>query len=199
MISTSTSCKKMDKSSLRKSYLSARKSLTPLEIQSKNHLISQRLIHFVPWQKLKLIHLYLPMLDNKEIDTLPVIQTIRNNFKKLLIAVPKVKDDNQLEHYLLAEHTRLQTNKWGIPEPVDATPVRVEQIDLVIAPMIIFDKTGHRIGYGKGYYDRFLAQCRKDTPKIALCYFDPVDRIAPEPTDVAMDAVITPEGVWTFS
>lgn len=188
----------MDKNDLRNSYLAARKSLTPLEIKSRNHLISQRLINFVPWAQLKLVHLYLPILEINEIDTLSVIKNIRNNYEKLKIAVPKVASGNQLSHFLLSENTKLETNIWGIPEPVGATSVSVDQIDMVIAPMIIFDKTGHRIGYGKGYYDRFLALCREDTRKIGLCYFDPVDRIDTEPADISMDAVITPDGVWEF-
>ena len=188
-----------DKNSLRRSYLTARNSLTQLEIQSKSHLINQRLINFVPWQDLGLVHLYLPVLDNNEVDTLPTIKHIRSNYEKLRIAVPKVEPAHTLSHHLLTAATKLETNIWGIPEPVGNSNVEAEQIDLVIAPMIIFDKTGHRIGYGKGYYDRFLAQCRPATRKIGLCYFDPVAKIEVEPTDISMDAVITPEGVWEFS
>jgi 5-formyltetrahydrofolate cyclo-ligase len=138
------------------------------------------------------------MPENNEIDTMPIILYIRRNYPELEMAVPKVEIDSKLDHFLLTEKTTLKTSIWGIPEPVGATPALIDRIDLVIAPMIIFDKTGHRIGYGKGYYDRFLAQCRTDTQKIGLCYFDPVDKIEAEPTDVSMDAVITPEGVWEF-
>ena len=187
-----------DKNSLRRSYLKARKSLAPLEIQSKTHLINQRLINFVPWNELELVHLYLPVLDNNEVDTLPTIKHIRGHFEKLRIAVPKVEIGHKLSHHLLTKSTKLETNIWGIPEPVGNVTIDVEQIDLVIAPMIIFDKIGHRIGYGKGYYDRFLAKCREDTRKVGLCYFNPVGEIEIEPTDISMDAVITPEGVWEF-
>lgn len=199
MISISISCLKMDKVRLRRSYLKARKSLTKLEVRSKNQLISQRLINFVAWKNLGLVHLYLPILESNEVDTVPIIHYIRSNFSKLKIAVPKVDSPTTLSHYLLTESTQLETSLWGVQEPVEASiPVSVDQIDLVIAPVIIFDKQGHRIGYGKGYYDRFLAKCSAGTPKIGLCYFDPVERIDAEPTDVSMDAVMTPEGVWEF-
>ncbi len=189
----------MDKNTLRRSYLASRKSLTTLEIQSKSNLINQRLINFVPWHDVGLVHLYLPVLDNNEVDTLPTIEHIRKNNRKLKIAVPRVESAHTLSHHLLTASTKLETNLWGIPEPVGNSTIEVDQIDLVIAPMIIFDRTGHRIGYGKGYYDRFLARCRPDTVKIGLCYFDPVEKIADEPTDISMNAVITPEGVWEFN
>ncbi len=188
----------MDKDSLRKSYLLARRSLDQLEIQSKTQLISQRLINYIPWEQLKLVHLYLPIPENNEVDTLPIINHIRANYHHLQIAVPKVESAYQLGHYLISADTQLVKNIWGIPEPVNADPVSEDKIDLVIAPMIIFDTAGHRVGYGKGYYDRFLANCRPDTLKIGLCYFDPVDPIEIEPTDIAMDVVISPEGIWEF-
>jgi 5-formyltetrahydrofolate cyclo-ligase len=76
--------------------------------------------------------------------------------------------------------------------------VPVKQIDLVLVPMLAFDKSGNRIGYGKGFYDRFLGKCLPDTQKIGLSYFDPVDKIEVESTDIAMNAVVTPESVWEF-
>jgi 5-formyltetrahydrofolate cyclo-ligase len=188
----------MDKNSLRRSYLSARKSLTQLEIASKNHLINQRLINYVPWSNMGLVHLYLPVLDQNEVDTMPTITHIRSHYEQLKIAVPKVEPAQELSHHLLTKSTKLESNLWGIPEPVGNSIIDVKQIDLVIAPLIIFDKAGHRIGYGKGYYDRFLAHCRSDTKKIGLCYFDPVEKIDIEPTDISMNSVITPEGVWEF-
>jgi len=188
----------MDKSELRRRYLSKRRLLNKSQIQSRNQLIGQRLLNFVDWKAVKLVHVYLPILNNNEIDTFPMIKYLWSNFESVGIAVPKVARENQLEHYQLTEGTALKSNIWGIPEPVNAPRVEASDIDLVVAPMIIFDKCGHRIGYGKGYYDRFLANCRPATRKIGLCYFNPVRRIKNEPTDIAMDVVITPDGVWEF-
>jgi 5-formyltetrahydrofolate cyclo-ligase len=144
------------------------------------------------------IHIYLPILDNHEIDTFPIVEYLRLNFESIQIAVPKVAPLNALKHYLLIDDTTLEPNMWGIPEPTNAVPIREDQIDLVVVPMIIFDRSGHRVGYGKGYYDRFLAKCRPDARKIGLCYFNPVKRIDTDPTDISMDVVVTPDGIWEF-
>ena len=71
----------------------------------------------------------------------------------------------------------LQENAWGIPEPVDAEEVEVSEIDAVLAPLLVVDKQGNRVGYGKGFYDRFFAACRPDVKRLGLSYFEPVENI----------------------
>ncbi|GJM30102.1 MAG: 5-formyltetrahydrofolate cyclo-ligase [Cyclobacteriaceae bacterium] len=188
----------MDKSQLRHRYLSNRQSLTRFQVQSRNQLISQRLINYVSWTDLNLVHFYLPIVRNQEIDTFPIIEYLRKHYPAVRIAVPKVVQEHTLDHYLLTDRTKLELNLWGIPEPANATAIPLDQIDLVVTPMVIFDRAGHRVGYGKGYYDRFLAKCRPDTRKIGLCYFEPVEQIDFESTDIAMDVVVTPDGIWEF-
>ena len=165
----------MNKESLRDSFLSDRNSLTTSQIQSRNLLIAQRLIDYVPWEKLKVVHLYMPIIQNNEVDTFPLIKHLRKTKSAIRIVIPKVEPGSQLAHYFLSNSTKLVPNVWGIPEPVDAVTADINEINLVIVPMVIFDKKGHRIGYGKGYYDRFLAQCNAATKKVGLCYFDPVE------------------------
>ena len=188
----------MNKADLRNAFLAERSDLSPSQIQSRNLLISQRLIDYVDWESLAVVHLYLPIVQNNEVDTFPLIQFLRKDRGNIRMVIPKVEPDNKLAHYFLSRSTKLVPNVWGIPEPVDATPADIADIDLVIVPMVIFDKQGHRIGYGKGYYDRFLADCSATTRKVGLCYFDPVETIAIEPTDIPLDAVVTPDGVWEF-
>ena len=188
----------MNKESLRNSFLADRSSLTPSQIQSRNLLIAQRLIDYVPWEDLKVVHLYLPIIQNNEVDTFPLIKHLRKTESAIRMVIPKVEPASQLAHYFLSKSTKLVPNVWGIPEPVDAEAADINEIDLVVVPMVIFDKKGHRIGYGKGYYDRFLAQCNPVTKKVGLCYFDPVEAIETESTDIPMDAVVTPDGVWEF-
>ncbi len=193
------SSSKKDKAVLRQIYLSRRQALTPEQVSTLNQQIYRSLIEFISWDRIKMIHLYLPITTQNEVDTYPVIDYIQNHHQDIQIAVPTVAHDNNfLDHYYLMPTTQLKTSKWGIPEPVEATPVPVNQIELVLVPMLVFDKSGNRIGYGKGHYDRFLAECRSETQKIGLCYFDPVDKIEVEPTDIAMDLVVTPRRVWEF-
>lgn len=189
---------KKDKQQLRKTYLKKRQALAAELISVYNRQLTRHLIEFLPWEQLRLLHTYLPITGSNEVDTQAIIDHIRTEYPEVEIAVPKVLPDDTLGHYLLEGTTQLELNKWGIPEPLNSVPVHIERIDLILVPMVIFDKGGNRIGYGKGHYDRFLSFCRADALKVGLCYFDPVERIEAEPQDVQLDAVVTPSRVWIF-
>ena len=190
---------KTGKDTLRQTYLVKRQALSSDQVSTLNQQICQSLIGFIAWDRIKVMHLYLPIINSNEVDTYPIIDRLRTTNTDIQIVVPKVAPGNDfLNHYFLKESTRLIANQWGIPEPVEARPVQVPQIDLVLVPMLAFDKSGNRIGYGKGFYDRFLGECRPDTQMIGLSYFDPVDKIEVESTDIAMNAVVTPDRVWKF-
>jgi 5-formyltetrahydrofolate cyclo-ligase len=100
---------------------------------------------------------------------------------------------------LFTKNTSLELNEFDIPEPINEKAVQNSQIDLVLVPLLIFDQFGHRVGYGKGFYDRFLSECRADTIKIGLCDFSSVQQISPVlPSDIAMDFCITPTKLYAF-
>ena len=104
-----------------------------------------------------------------------------------------------LSHYLLTSTTELAENKWGILEPLAAEPMAETAIDLILVPLLGFDKQGHRIGYGKGFYDRFLHLCRPDVLKVGLSLELPVAKITDvHAGDVLLDYAVTPEKVYTF-
>lgn len=189
---------KTDKGSLRKAYLEKRRGLNAELLGEFNLQICQRLIEFVSWKQVQTMHTYLPIPGKNEVDTLGIVEQVRIKFTYVRIVLPKVSEEDRLNHFYYDESTRLERSKWGIPEPVNALPTPINRIDLVLVPLLTFDKFGSRIGYGKGHYDRFLAQCRPETKKIGLSYFDPVERIEVEPTDIAMNAVVGPERVWEF-
>ena len=105
-----------------------------------------------------------------------------------------------LTHYALTPETLLLVNHFGIPEPVQTKnrKQKIGNFDIILVPLLAVDERGHRVGYGGGYYDRFLAQCRPDCQKIGLSLFPPVGRIdGVEPTDVPLDGWISPEGIFT--
>ena len=94
-------------------------------------------------------------------------------------------------------------NHWGIPEPVGAPAAEVAPaaLDAVLVPLLACDAHGQRVGYGGGFYDRFLAQCRPGTVFVGLNILDepPEDPLADVlPTDVALTALVTPAGMWRF-
>jgi 5-formyltetrahydrofolate cyclo-ligase len=116
------------------------------------------------------------------------------------ICVPKVINKNGImEAVLWSKKTPTITNEWGITEPQSDTYISPENIDTVVVPLLCFDKAGHRVGFGKGYYDRFLKRCSKDVKTVGVSYFEPVDKITDvETTDVALNVIVTPKKVYRF-
>lgn len=105
----------------------------------------------------------------------------------------------ELVSVVVDDETIFEINKYGILEPVDGIDMFPSEIDMVIVPLLCFDKKGNRVGYGKGYYDHFLKQCRKDCIKIGFSYFEPVDQILDlNKYDVKLNYCITPETIWQF-
>ena len=107
--------------------------------------------------------------------------------------VPRVNGKTgEIENLAFSADTELVENAWGIEEPGDSEFVDSHEIDLVLVPGLCFDRTGHRVGYGKGFYDRLLKKCRPDCLKIGVSYFEPIDKIENlYEGDVPLDFVIT--------
>ncbi len=116
------------------------------------------------------------------------------------VVVPKIAAAEQLQHFLLTDQTRFQKNALGISEPVSGIEIEALKIDVVFVPLLAFDNKGNRVGYGKGYYDRFLARCKPDCIKIGLSFFEEEqDSFIIEPTDIPLDYCVTPEQLYDFS
>ncbi len=145
------------------------------------------------------VHTFLPIPHRQEPDTQPIIARLWQQGVTLVISKSKLTD-HTLSHYLYTPETLLQPNRWGVPEPTEeGEPFPVKEVDAVLVPLLAFDRQGHRVGYGKGYYDRFLSQCRPDTQKIGLSLEPPVDVIEDtHPLDIRLDCCVTPEQVWKF-
>lgn len=155
----------------------------------------------LPMDGIAYLHTFLPILEKREPNTFLLIDYIKANYPNTKIVVPKSDlQKNIMTHYVLGEQA-LMKNKWGIVEPEGSTnQVAVGLIDAVLLPLLSFDMEGNRVGYGKGYYDRFLSECRPDIRKIGLSLFDPVDKIIDrEAHDIPLDSCVTPEKIWVFS
>ncbi len=99
----------------------------------------------------------------------------------------------------MAVSTMFANSAWGIPEPLGGTVVKPTDFDIVLIPLLAFDKYGHRVGYGKGFYDRYLLHCRPDCLKIGISLFDPVDLIEEvESHDIPLDIAICPSKLYDF-
>jgi 5-formyltetrahydrofolate cyclo-ligase len=143
-----------------------------------------------------LIMLYFSSEKHQEIIT-DLLFSLSNNYK---ICVPKIINKNgAMEAIKWNKDMPVSTNVWGIKEPLSNDYILPENIDVIVVPLLCFDKAGHRVGFGKGYYDRFLNRCSKKVKTIGLSYFEPVEKITDvEFTDVALDVVITPKKVYRF-
>ncbi|RDC66365.1 5-formyltetrahydrofolate cyclo-ligase [Adhaeribacter pallidiroseus] len=192
----------MQKATLRQEMLLKRQSYLPAEITARSQQICQQFFKNFPVSGLRTIHVFLPIASKNEVNTWFIIQHLQANFPDIKIAVPVTDGANQtLSHGLLTPETDLQSNKWGIPEPVKATGVTESLMDLVLVPLLAFDEKGHRVGYGKGYYDRFLNLCRPDTISVGLSLEElPVPLIQDiHEGDHTLQFVVTPATIYFFT
>lgn len=181
---------------LRKSYNTQRLNIVADErnLTIKNILFELNQSNFLN----QIVSIYLPIKHKNEIDTTEIIALIKS--KGGSVVVPKANFQTmEMKHYRLNDHLLLETNKFGIPEPKNGELVPNNLINAVIIPLLIFDCFGHRVGYGKGFYDQFLAECNPSVLKIGLCDFSPVEKITDLlSTDIALDLCITPTKLYTF-
>ena len=182
----------MKKNELRDAYKQKRKNLTANEIENLQENIYQQ-VYNLDISKVKNVHLFLTMTKFKEIDTKPLITYFRSKNKQIIVSRCNF-EDNSLSHFYFNETTVLDLNKYGVPEPINAKQIKEEELDLVFVPMLISDKKKYRVGYGKGYYDRFLSKCRKDVKMIGLNFYEPILEIEDvNEFDISLDEVIYPK------
>ncbi|MDQ6842899.1 MAG: 5-formyltetrahydrofolate cyclo-ligase [Bacteroidota bacterium] len=189
----------MTKAELRKIYKEKRKKLSGKDIVINSDLV---LINF---QKINLpflscVHTYIASQQLMEVETYELIKFLQFKNPGIKVAVPKINiATGNLEHFHLEEEIEMIDNLFGIPEPAGGTKISVEEIDLILVPLLAFDKKGYRVGYGKGYYDKFLSQCREDVIKIGLSFFEAEERIKGiNQFDIPLNYCVTPHHVYTF-
>lgn len=194
----------MNKKDLRKKYKELRDQLSVDEIEAKSMAIANRLLQLdtIPngrqvWEQ-TYFHLFLSIEEQKEVDTEFILQILAGKDKEIVVAKSNFKT-LEMSHYLLTDNTKFQKNEYNIYEPVDGLEVPVSKIDVVFVPLLAYDKKGNRVGYGKGFYDKFLSKCREDIIKIGLSFFEPEDAIAAvSETDIRLDYCVTPMTVYNF-
>ncbi|MGK7389636.1 MAG: 5-formyltetrahydrofolate cyclo-ligase [Candidatus Cyclobacteriaceae bacterium M2_1C_046] len=188
----------VNKKVLREVYLEKRLTLTQDEYQRRNEMLLQNILDNIDFSGLRFIHIFISIVKQKEVDTAPIIKKVKSTYPDVHFAVSKTLPERQLEHFLLTEETTLKTSSWGIPEPHAGDKIVPEDVDLIFVPLISFDKSGHRIGYGGGYYDVFLQQAPK-AKKIGLSLSPSLDYIDfVEEFDIPLDGCITPFEIFEF-
>ncbi len=188
----------MEKKELRKIYKEKRAALSAKEKEEMSLAIANQLITMPIWD-LTYYHIFLPIENHNEIDTEFILHLLSGRDKEIVISRSNFEDCS-MTHFLLTDNTKIKKNEFNIPEPVDGIEVPVTKIDVIFVPLLAFDKAGHRVGYGKGFYDTFLGACRENTIKIGLSFFEAVDSIQGlYDTDVMLDFCVTPNMIYDFS
>jgi len=186
----------MTKEELRLAYRRKRDLLDSSLIESHSLEIANKLLAMPIWH-FSFYHIFLSIISNKEVDTTPLLVVLQGKDKNTVI--PKIISNGLLQNYLLTDSTILKPNELNIPEPVDGIEIDEVKIDVVFIPLLAFDQSGNRIGYGKGYYDVFLQKCRPDVVKIGLSFFEAETKIdSITKYDVPLDYCVTPEKVYVF-
>jgi 5-formyltetrahydrofolate cyclo-ligase len=178
----------MPKKSVRRTMLTHRRSLTAAQFRSASILIQDALMETDEYRRARFLALYAPI--HNEVDTAKVAAAALASAKR--VAYPVVVGHG-LVFREVEELSSLHTGAFGILEPCpDCRVFEPEDVDMFILPGVAFDLTGHRIGYGKGYYDKTLHRFEGQGRFVGLCYdFQLIEAIAGESHDVRMDMVIT--------
>jgi 5-formyltetrahydrofolate cyclo-ligase len=184
------------KNALRSTYLKKRKALSSPDREKFSLDIANTCLKLPVWH-LQVFHIYLSIPQKYEVDTSFLLTVLQGKDKE--IVVPKVEASGKLSHYLLTDSTRLEISKWGVPEPLDGFEVAPERMEVIFLPLLAYDEQGYRVGYGGGYYDRFLEGCRQDVVKVGLSFFPPDPQISDlHEGDVPLDYCVTPTGIYSF-
>ena len=186
----------MDKSVLRKKYKKKRQLLTQEVVDSMSLDMANLSLKMPIWNK-TYYHLFLSIVGKREVNTEFLLHILQGKDKSVVISRSDFKT-YEMNHFLLQENTSIITSEYGIPEPVDGIIIKPSMLDVVFVPLLAFDESGHRIGYGKGFYDRFLAKCRPDCIKVGLSFFPPERLIIHENMDFPLNYCITPKKIYGF-
>ncbi|MEO6348361.1 MAG: 5-formyltetrahydrofolate cyclo-ligase [Aquaticitalea sp.] len=187
----------MTKTELRILYKKRRIELSEEAIESQSLSIANQLLKLDIWNH-SFYHLFLSIKEHKEINTDYILNILSGKDKNIIISKTNFETVEMI-HYLLTDATAIKKNKHNIPEPVDGIEIDTKKIEVVFVPLLVFDKQGHRIGYGKGFYDKFLSECKPQTIKIGLSFFESEEKIKGIfDSDVALDYCVTPHKIYQF-
>jgi len=187
-----------------------KKEARKLFVQKRNEVTDSQKMK---WDDLILIQfqtLQLPFLNNvmsfysieekKEVNSFILTDYLLFRNPSMQVAYPRMNvKTSTMDAVVAPADSGFAENEFGITEPIGNEIIPADEIDLVLVPLLAIDKKGHRVGYGKGYYDRFLKDCKQDCIKVGVSYFEPVDNIDDAAEfDVPLDFCITPERIYVF-
>ena len=188
----------MKKDFVRKEYLKKRQELPSSKFEEYSSRLVQNTIELIKNYKLEYLHCFLPIHTKGEINTSPIIQYCWENNIKIVVPVSNF-EEGTMRNAAFSINTKTYQAKYNITEPIDPIWIENDKIDMVITPLLAFDTKGYRVGYGKGFYDRFFASLHKDVKKIGISLFMPCEII--EDTneyDIPLTCCVTPNKNYSF-
>ena len=190
----------MQKPEIRTLFLERRQSLSPDELHGLSQKIADVFFESIDLAEVRVLHVFLPIQRLREIDSQMILRRLWAGHPNIRTVVPRTNfESGELESVAIDDKTKVEQNHWGISEPVDSAVVDSQLIDIVLVPLLAFDRRGHRVGYGKGFYDRYLKTCRNDCSKVGLSLFAPIEQIeGTNDRDVILDSVVTPNGIYRY-
>jgi 5-formyltetrahydrofolate cyclo-ligase len=191
----------MFKKEIRLKYRELRRSLSENQIEELSLDIANTVLLLPIWEK-TYFHIFLPIEEQKEVNTEYILHLLFGKDKEISISKSDF-ETRKMTHYLLTDNTKIKKNAYNIPEPVDGPDASGEvpsnKIDVVFIPLLAYDNHGNRVGYGKGFYDQFLAECNSNTVKIGLTFFEPEELISDvNSSDVQLNYCVTPNRIIKF-
>lgn len=175
----------MNKQELRRTIREKKRSMTPEQIEEKSGLLARLFFESDAYRQARTIYGYLPY--NQEVRTVPMLEQALRDGKR--VAVPKCYGE-EMRFIYMTDLSAVERGYAGIPEPVADGPVAEDPTALILMPGLAFDRAGRRVGYGGGFYDRFL-EAEPEHPTLALCYdFQMVEELETQPHDVPVDTVL---------
>ena len=175
----------MDKKELRRQIRELKRAMTPEQIEQASRRLGELFLDTPQYKNAKTIYGYLPY--NQEVRTVPMLEQALKDGKK--VAVPKCYGD-EMKFIYLEDLTQVELGYCNIPEPIADGPVAEDETALVLMPGMAFTKNGDRMGYGGGFYDKFLAK-EPNHPTVALCYsFQMVESLPTAEYDIPVDCVL---------
>ena len=188
----------MKKDTARKIYLKKRQDLSSTEFEENSSLLIQNTIELIKKYELKFVHCFLPIHTKDEINTSPIVQYCWKNNIKVVVPVSNF-EEGIMRNAAFSPDTITKQAKYNITEPINPIWIENDKIDLVITPLLAFDLKGYRVGYGKGFYDRFFNLINPKSYKVGLSLFDPIIEIKDvNEHDICLTHCITSHEIYTF-
>ena len=185
------------KSELRKKYKILRDDLSTHQVDDLSLSIANQLLKLDIWH-FTFFHIFLTIEEKKEINTDYILNILSGKDKNIVISKSSF-NTGLMTHFLLTDNTLIKKNSYNIPEPINGIEISPKKLEVVFVPLLAFDKQGNRVGYGKGFYDRFLSACKQETIKIGLSFFEAETALIDNSeNDVRLDYCITPKQVYAF-